>query len=143
MKLIRHGEPHKEKTGIALNGKLYDTSAFGQDYNEDFFADGGLEKLRQFVESHQAPGGATQLWELPAGTRLGPPVARPSKIVCIGLNYADHAKETGATPPTEPVIFLKSTTALCGPEYTIFIPRDSVKTDWEVELAVVIKKRAS
>jgi len=145
MKLIRHGEAGKEKTGIALDGGYYDTSAFGQDYNEDFFASGGLERLREFVEKNQATGGGagTLLKQLPAGTRLGSPVARPSKIVCIGLNYADHARETGATPPTEPVIFLKSTTALCGPGDDIVIPKDSVKTDWEVELAVVIKKRAS
>jgi 2,4-didehydro-3-deoxy-L-rhamnonate hydrolase len=136
MKLIRYGEPGKEKTGISINDKYYDTSAFGQDYNETFFAGKGLERLAQFVEMNT-------LAELPAGIRLGPPVARPSKIVCIGLNYADHAKETGATPPPEPVIFLKSTTALGGPGDDIIIPRDSKKTDWEVELAVVIKKKAS
>ncbi|HMH23571.1 MAG TPA: fumarylacetoacetate hydrolase family protein [Puia sp.] len=156
MKLIRHGEPGKEKTGIALDGGYYDTSAFGQDYNEDFFASGGLERLREFVEKNGVgsgngakSGGGTgsgagiQLRRLPDGVRLGSPVARPSKIVCIGLNYADHARETGATPPSEPVIFLKSTTALGGPGDDIIIPKDSVKTDWEVELAVVIKKKAS
>jgi 2-keto-4-pentenoate hydratase/2-oxohepta-3-ene-1,7-dioic acid hydratase in catechol pathway len=74
---------------------------------------------------------------------LGSPVARPSKIVCIGLNYADHAKETGAAMPPEPVIFMKSTTALTGPFDNIIIPKNSVKTDWEVELAVVIGKKAS
>jgi 2,4-didehydro-3-deoxy-L-rhamnonate hydrolase len=136
MKLIRHGEPGKEKTGISINDKYYDSSAFGQDYNEAFFAERGLERLAQFVEMNTIP-------ELPAGIRLGSPVARPSKIVCIGLNYADHAKETGAKPPPEPVIFLKSTTALSGPGDDIIIPRDSKKTDWEVELAVVIKKKAS
>lgn len=147
MKLIRHGEPDKEKPGIALNDKYYDTSAFGQDYDERFFADGGLERLRQFVEKAGASGAGPEagirLPELPAGIRLGSPVARPSKIICIGLNYADHARETGATPPPEPVIFLKATTALCGPGDNIVIPRDSKKTDWEVELAVVIKKKAS
>ena len=76
-------------------------------------------------------------------TRLGCPVKRPSKIVCIGLNYSDHAKETGATLPSEPVIFFKSTTAINGPNDNIVIPRNSQKTDWEVELAVVIGKRAS
>ena len=136
MKLIRHGEPGKERTGLALNGKYYDTSGFGQDYGEAFFEQGGLEKLRRYVDMNNLP-------ELPAGTRLGSPVARPSKIVCIGLNYADHAKETGATPPPEPVLFLKSTTALTGPNDEIVIPRGSEKTDWEVELAVVIKKRTS
>jgi 2,4-diketo-3-deoxy-L-fuconate hydrolase len=136
MKLIRHGEPGKEKTGITINGKYYDCSAFGQDYNEAFFAENGLERLAQFAEMNT-------IAELPAGIRLGSPVARPSKIVCIGLNYADHARETGATPPPEPVIFLKSTTALSGPGDDIIIPRNSKKTDWEVELAVVIKKKAS
>lgn len=143
MKLIRHGSLGNEKTGIVLNDKYYDTSAFGQDYNEAFFATGGLEKLQQFVEQHKAPGGGTRLSQVPAGARLGSPIARPSKIVCIGLNYADHARETGATPPPEPVIFLKSTTALCGPADDIMIPRNSQKTDWEVELAVVIGKKAS
>jgi 2,4-diketo-3-deoxy-L-fuconate hydrolase len=145
MKLIRHGELNKEKTGIVLNDKYYDTSAFGQDYNEDFFAGDGLDRLRQFVARHEAPvpDGGTRLPTLAAGIRLGSPVARPSKIVCIGLNYADHAKETGATPPPEPVIFLKATSSLSGPGDDIIIPRDSKKTDWEVELAVVIKKKAS
>jgi 2-keto-4-pentenoate hydratase/2-oxohepta-3-ene-1,7-dioic acid hydratase in catechol pathway len=136
MKLIRHGQLNKEKTGIFLNDKLYDTSAFGQDYNETFFESGGLERLEAFVAKGSLP-------ELPSRTRLGSPVARPSKIVCIGLNYVDHARETGATPPPEPVIFMKSTTALCGPNDNIVIPKNSKKTDWEVELAVVIGKRAS
>jgi 2,4-diketo-3-deoxy-L-fuconate hydrolase len=138
MRLIRHGEFNKEKTGIVLNDTYYDTSAFGQDYNESFFETGGLEKLRLFVEKNKG-----SLPALPAGTRLGSPVARPSKIVCIGLNYIDHARETGATPPPEPVIFLKSTSALVGPYDDIVIPRNSKKTDWEVELAVVIGKKAS
>lgn len=138
MKLIRHGEPGKEKTGIALNDMYYDTSAFGEDYNEQFFGSGGLIRLRTFVDDKKG-----QLPALPAGVRLGSPIARPSKIVCIGLNYADHAKETGATPPPEPVIFMKATTALCGPFDDIVIPKNSKKTDWEVELAVVIGKKAS
>ncbi len=145
MKLIRHGEAGKEKTGVVIGDKYYDTSAFGQDYNEAFFAGGGLDRLRRFVEQNAAPGpdGGTRLPALAAGIRMGSPIARPSKIVCIGLNYADHAKETGATPPPEPVIFLKATTSLSGPGDDIIIPRDSKKTDWEVELAIVIKKRAS
>ena len=136
MLLIRHGQPGKEKTGIALDGEFYDTSRFGEDYNEHFFGGDGLERLSAFVKNHQ-------LVPLPANTRLGSPIARPSKIVCIGLNYIDHAKETGATLPPEPVIFMKSTTALVGPNDDIIIPRDSKKTDWEVELAVVIGKKAS
>ena len=138
MLLIRHGAPDHEKTGIVLDGRNYDTSGFGGDYNEQFFATGGLDRLRTFVEKNK-----TQLKELPANTRLGSPIGRPSKIVCIGLNYIDHAKETNATPPPEPVIFMKSTTALVGPNDAIVIPRDSKKTDWEVELALVIGKKAS
>jgi len=138
MKLIRHGELNKEKTGIVLSDKYYDTSSFGEDYNEQFFESGGLARLKAFVDKNKG-----SLAELPAGVRLGSPIARPSKIVCIGLNYADHARETGATPPPEPVIFMKSTTALAGPYDDIVIPKNSVKTDWEVELAVVIGKKAT
>jgi 2-keto-4-pentenoate hydratase/2-oxohepta-3-ene-1,7-dioic acid hydratase in catechol pathway len=138
MKLIRHGEWTKEKPGVVLEDRYYDAAAFGEDYNESFFETGGLGRLKAYVEKNRA-----SLKPLPAGVRLGSPVARPSKIVCIGLNYADHARETGATPPPEPVIFLKSTTALCGPDDDIIIPRGSVKTDWEVELAVVVGKKAS
>lgn len=138
MKLIRYGVLNREKPGIVLEGGYYDVTGFGEDYNEDFFESGGLERLAAFVGANRAA-----LKRLPEGVRLGSPVARPSKIVCIGLNYVDHARETGATPPPEPVIFLKSTTALCGPNDDIVIPRNSVKTDWEVELAVVMGRRAS
>lgn len=138
MKLIRWGEAGQEKTGVIINDAWYDTSAFGEDYNEQFFNSNGLERLGAFVEAN-----AGALPEVAKDTRLGAPVARPSKIVCIGLNYADHARETNAPVPPEPVIFMKSTTSLAGPNDDIVIPRDSVKTDWEVELAVVIGKRAS
>lgn len=138
MKLIRHGEFNKEKPGIYVDGINYDVSGFVEDYNEAFFAGDGLIHLQSVSEKHKG-----NLSKIADGERLGPPIARPSKIVCIGLNYADHAKETGATPPPEPVIFLKSTTALCGPFDEIMIPKDSVKTDWEVELAVIIGKKAS
>ncbi len=124
--------------GIILEDTFYDASAFGQDYNESFFGSGGLERLRDWIAGHKGA-----LKALPSGIRLGSPGAPPTKSVCIGLNYVDHARETGATPPPEPVIFLKSTTALCGPNDDIIIPRGSVKTDWEVELAVVIGRRAS
>ena len=138
MKLIRHGELNKEKTGIILDNISYDTSAFGEDYNERFFETDGLNRLKTWVMKNL--GGLPALSE---GVRLGSPIARPSKIVCIGLNYVDHARETGATPPPEPVIFMKSTTALVGPNDNIVIPKNSKKTDWEVELAVVIGRRAS
>ncbi|WP_158800080.1 fumarylacetoacetate hydrolase family protein [Pedobacter sp. L105] len=138
MKLIRWGEAGKEKTGVIINDLKYDTSAFGGDYNEDFFENNGLIRLEEFVKANKG-----KLIEIPTGVRLGSPVARPSKIVCIGLNYADHAKETNAALPPEPIIFMKSTTSLAGPNDTIIIPKNSVKTDWEVELAVIIGKKAS
>lgn len=138
MKLIRYGKPGEELTGVQIEGVNYDTSAFGSDYNEAFFANGGLDKLAQFVESNKE-----NLKVIDAAERLGSPVARPSKIVCVGLNYADHASETNAALPSEPVLFMKSTTALVGPFDNIMLPKDSVKTDWEVELAVVIGKKAS
>ncbi|KAA9331680.1 fumarylacetoacetate hydrolase family protein [Hymenobacter busanensis] len=138
MKLIRFGQPDQEKPGVLLNGTRYDVSAHFADYNEQFFAQNGLQKLAEIIRN--GPG---QLPVVADDVRLGSPVARPSKIVCVGLNYADHARETGATPPAEPVLFMKSTTALIGPNDDIIIPRNSVKTDWEVELAVVMGKRAS
>ena len=138
MKLLRYGPPGREKPGILQGQQRYDVSAFGEDYNEEFFAGDGLKRLAEFVRAN-----AGNLEEVAATERLGSPVARPSKILCIGLNYSDHAHEIGATPPTEPVLFLKSTTALVGPNDDLVLPRNSVKTDWEVELAVVIGRRAS
>lgn len=138
MKLIRFGAAGQEKPGIILNEQWYDVSALGEDYNEQFFETGGLERLEQFIKSNSG-----KLPSVPAGTRLGSPVARPSKIVCIGLNYADHARETNAAVPSEPVVFMKATSALVGPNDNIVIPKNSKKTDWEVELAVVIGKKAS
>ncbi|WP_022821871.1 fumarylacetoacetate hydrolase family protein [Hymenobacter norwichensis] len=138
MKLIRYGQPGHEKPGVILNDQQLDVSAFGEDYNEAFFATDGLTRLAEYVRANTG-----KLPAVGANERLGAPVARPSKIVCVGLNYADHARETGATPPPEPVLFFKSTTALVGPNDDIIIPKNSVKTDWEVELAVVIGKQAS
>ncbi|RAJ35543.1 fumarylacetoacetate hydrolase family protein [Pedobacter cryoconitis] len=138
MKLIRWGEAGREKTGVIINAIKYDTSAFGGDYNEAFFENNGLARLAEFVKAN-----AGKLIEIPGSERLGSPIARPSKIICIGLNYADHAKETNAALPVEPIIFMKSTTALAGPNDAIITPKNSVKTDWEVELAVIIGKKAS
>ena len=138
MKLIRHGEIYKEKPGVIIGDVQYDASAFGEDFNEAFFETGGLERLKKFIDGNKA-----ELTPLPEGTRLGSPVARPSKILCIGLNYADHAKESNAALPPEPVLFMKSTTSLVGPYDDIVIPKNSVKTDWEVELAFVVGKKAS
>jgi 2,4-diketo-3-deoxy-L-fuconate hydrolase len=138
MKLIRYGQPGQEKPGVIINDRKYDASAFGEDYNEAFFATDGIQRLADFLQTDES-----QLTPIADDERLGPPVARPSKILCIGLNYADHARETGATPPPEPVLFMKSTTAYVGPFDDLVIPKNSVKTDWEVELAVVIGKKAS
>lgn len=138
MKLIRFGEFNQEKPGVCINNKNYDVSDLVKDYDEAFFAGAGIEYLASELENKMGT-----LKELPHGIRLGCPVARPSKIICIGLNYADHAKETNATPPTEPVIFMKATTAICGPFDDVMMPKHSVKTDWEVELAVIMSRQAS
>lgn len=138
MKLFRHGLPGSEKPGIIVGTQRLDVSAHVHDYNEAFFESGGLAKLREIA--------ATKVQELPhvnLDTRLGAAVARPSKIVCIGLNYRDHALETGAKIPVEPILFFKSTTALCGPNDPLIIPKNSEKTDWETELAIIIGKKAS
>lgn len=138
MKLIRFGEAGKEKPGVYIAGKNYDVSGFIKDYDEYFFAHGGIQHLGWMLTQHE-----TMLPEIPAGARMGCPVASPSKIVCIGLNYAKHAKETNAPIPKEPILFMKSTTAITGPYDPVMIPKNSVKTDWEVELAFVIGKKAS
>lgn len=138
MKLIRFGETGKEKPGVHIAGKNYDVSGFIKDYDEFFFAHGGIQHLGWMLAQHE-----TMLSEIPAGARMGCPVANPSKIVCIGLNYAKHAKETNAPIPKEPILFMKSTTAITGPYDPVMIPKNSVKTDWEVELAFVIGKKAS
>ncbi|WP_286831882.1 fumarylacetoacetate hydrolase family protein [Sphingobacterium sp. UBA6308] len=138
MKLIRFGAQGKEKIGVQIDGVNYDVSAFGGDYNEQFFAENGVARLEEFVKANEG-----KLIEVPQGERIGAPFARPSKIVCIGLNYLDHAKETNAPIPAEPNIFMKSTTSLVGPYDNVMIPKDSVKTDWEVEFCIVIGKKAS
>jgi 2,4-diketo-3-deoxy-L-fuconate hydrolase len=135
MKLFRFGEAGFEKPGVMVNDVLYDASAFCNDYDEYFFESGGLAKLEQLCKNNSLPTVTVN--------RFGCPVKRPSKIICIGLNYRDHATETGATIPVEPIIFMKATTALTGPNDDIMIPRHSQKTDWEVELAVVIGTKAS
>lgn len=137
MKLIRFGEAGKEKPGVLIGEKRFDVSAIVADYNEAFFEDNGLEKLEAALKDNPV------LPEVDASVRLGSPVARPSKIICIGLNYVDHCKETGAPIPEEPIIFFKSTTALCGPNDDLIIPKNSNKTDWEIELVFIVGKKAS
>jgi len=138
MKLIRFGEKGQEKPGAILkDGSRIDVSAMGSDYDEEFFASGGLKKLKSWLSSHAASAPRVS-----PSARLGSAVCRPSKIVCIGLNYRDHAAETKAEPPKEPVLFFKATTSLVGPNDPLMMPKNSSKVDWEVELAVVIGERA-
>ncbi|MEL6925390.1 MAG: fumarylacetoacetate hydrolase family protein [Bacteroidota bacterium] len=137
MKLIRFGAAGAEQPGVIHQGQRLDVSAFGEDYNENFFATDGLQRLQDWLEKN-----ATGCPVISDAVRLGPPTARPSKFICVGLNYAKHAKESGMDIPTQPVIFFKATSAICGPNDDLVIPRHSEKTDWEVELAVLICRKA-
>ena len=139
MKLFRFGQQGAEKPGVDLpdRGKI-DVSAFVQDYNEAFFATGGMEKLAIWLETN-----ASNCPRVEETARIGCCIARPSKIVCVGLNYAKHAEESGMDIPTKPIIFFKATSAVCGPYDQVVIPKNSEKTDWEVELAVIIGKRTN
>lgn len=137
MKLIRFGERGKERPGLILHdGTRVDISGFTTDYDEDFFANDGLLRLEDWLKHNVAP-------EVALTVRLGSPISRPSKIVCIGLNFRDHARESKMEIPDEPVIFFKATTSLTGPNDDLIIPRNGQKVDWEVELAVVIGKKCS
>lgn len=138
MKLIRYGEPGQEKPGVIIDDKRYGLTNFAGDYDQAFFGGDGLKRLSSYIAANKH-----ELVPVPDTVRLGPPVANPSKIVCIGLNFEDHAKETNAPIPKEPIIFFKSVTALVGPNDDVIIPKNSVKTDWEVELAFVVGKKAS
>jgi len=139
MKLIRFGAAGTEKPGVLLDdGRRLDASGIGGDYDEAFFGDRGIDRLRRWLERDGAHAPV-----VPDDVRLGPAVCRPSKIVCVGLNYRDHARESGMPVPEEPVLFFKATTALAGPNDDVVIPRNGSKVDWEVELAVVIGRRAS
>ena len=139
MKLIRFGNHENEKPGVQLdNGQKIDVSAFGSDYDEFFFGTDGPKRLKKWLSIHQD--------ECPLvreNTRLGAPICRPSKIVCVGLNYAKHAQESGMEVPSEPVLFFKASSAIIGPYDEVILPKNSKKSDWEVELAVVIGAKAS
>ncbi len=140
MKLIRYGTSGKEKPGLQIDDKTgIDASGFGEDYNEAFFTNDGLSRLAKWFSENKESAKRFDL----SSVRIGPPVCRPSKLICIGLNYRKHAIEAGLQIPNEPVIFFKSTTAIVGPNDNLIIPRNSKKTDYEVELAIVIGKRAS
>lgn len=139
MKLIRFGTIGQEKPGVQLeDGKRLDISAFGEDYTEAFFGEGGLERLATWLKINQE-----KCPVISQETRLGSPLTRPSKIVCVGLNYAQHAAESGMAVPKEPVLFFKATSAIVGPNDDVIIPKGGDKTDWEVELSIVIGKKAS
>jgi len=138
MKLFRFGQAGHEKPGILVHdaGRV-DVSAFGEDYGEAFFGSDGLRRLAAWYGEH-----AAECPSVGADERVAPPITRPSKIVCVGLNYRAHALETGAKLPPEPMLFMKASTALGGPYDDVPLPRGSRKLDWEVELALVIGRRA-
>lgn len=136
MKLIRFGNPKSEKPGILLNDKRYDLSGHFRDWDRDFFNENGLQKLEDLIAS------GTTLPEVSEDARWAACVPRPGKVLCIGLNYSDHAKESGMAIPEEPILFQKGSNTVVGPNDTVLIPRNSEKTDWEVELGIVIGKDA-
>jgi 2,4-diketo-3-deoxy-L-fuconate hydrolase len=139
MKLIRFGEPGREIPGLLLEDDTrLDVSSFVQDYDEAFFADDGVSRLKQWLKKNAASAP-----RVAQSVRLGPPISRPSKIVCIGLNFRDHARESKMEIPEEPVIFFKATTSLVGPNDDLIMPKNARKVDWEVELAVVMGKKCS
>ena len=139
MKLIRFGEINKEKPGVELqDGRRLDVSSFVGDFDERFFEEDGISKLQDWLSLKM-----DSCEEVSPNIRLGSPLKRPSKLICIGLNYAKHAEETGAQIPKEPVLFFKATSAIVGPNDDLIIPKNSKKTDWEVELAIVIGKKVS
>lgn len=139
MRLMRIGQPGSERPAVLVSEDEYvDVSDLVEDFNEQFFGSGGIEAIRPEVESRSAKGKTLKI----ASQRIGAPFARPHQILCIGLNYRDHAEETGAQVPSEPILFTKSPNTLIGPNDTVLIPRNSKKTDWEVELGVVVGKRA-
>ena len=140
MRLMRIGEAGSERPVVRVDDAHYvDVSDQFGDFNEAFFASGGIERARALVAERTAAGQLTAF----AGERIGAPIARPHQIICVGLNYADHAAETGQAIPAEPILFNKAPNTLIGPDDDVRLPRGSVKTDWEVELGVVIGKRAS
>jgi 2,4-didehydro-3-deoxy-L-rhamnonate hydrolase len=138
MKLLRFGEPGKEKPGVLKNEKILDVSSFGEDFGEKFLENDGLQRLSRWLDEN-----SDKLPSVETKVRFGSPFTRPSKIICVGLNYSKHAFESNMPLPMEPILFFKSTTALTGPNDDLIIPKKSMKTDWEVELAVVIGKKAA
>jgi 2-keto-4-pentenoate hydratase/2-oxohepta-3-ene-1,7-dioic acid hydratase in catechol pathway len=138
MKLCRFGEPGAEHPAVLDGDQRFDVSAWGQDYDEKFFGSGGIDSLREWFRTNRA-----NCPRVPADVRHASAVCRPSKVICIGLNYRKHAEASGTELPTEPILFFKATSAVCGPYDDLVLPRGSRKSDWEIELAVVIEKRTS
>jgi len=138
MKLIRFGEKGSEKPGVLYKGARKDCSGHFTDWNHDFFQHNGLQKLQALLDQE-----GDQLPTVAEDIRLGACIARPGMILCIGLNYSDHAKESGMDIPTEPILFMKPANTLNGPNDPVAIPKNSTKTDWEVELGIIIGKDAS
>jgi 2,4-diketo-3-deoxy-L-fuconate hydrolase len=137
MKLIRFGEIGNEKPGLIDQiGKRKDLSQYFDDWDRSFFQSDGMTVVKSLMRQNPT------LPDVPEGTRWAAPVARPGKVLCIGLNYSDHATETGMTLPTEPIVFQKGANTVVGPYDNILIPRKSEKTDWEVELGIIIGKDA-
>jgi len=138
MKLIRFGIEKNEKPGILNDqNERLDLSDFFQDWNVDFFASNGLERLEKILFSGH------NFQKVSSNVRWGSCIARPHKVICIGLNYSDHAEESGMKIPEEPIIFMKATNTIIGPYDHVYIPKNSIKTDWEVELGVIVGKEAS
>ncbi len=133
MKLLRYGSPGYERPGLLdANGQIRDLSGLVRDIAEETLLPESLERLRKTD--------ATALPKIEHAVRIGACVGRVGKFICIGLNYSDHVAEAGASVPSEPVLFMKATSAICGPNDDVMIPRDAKKVDWEVELGVVIGK---
>ena len=138
MKLMRVGKPGKERPAVAVDENNYiDISDLVSDFDADFFQNEKWFDIKAEVANRIAAKDFRQV----AGNRIGAPFVRPHQILCIGLNYADHAKESGAEVPPEPIIFTKAPNTLIGPDDDVIIPKDSLKSDWEVELGIVIGKR--
>lgn len=138
MKLIRFGKRGNEKPGVMADGKRRDLSSEFRGWDSVFFAADGLARLQGLLQRRRADS----FPEVPESERWGAPIARPHKIICIGLNFSDHARESGMEIPKEPILFMKATNTVVGPYDDLLIPRRSAKTDWEVELGVVVGKEA-
>ena len=139
MKLARYGAIGQEKPAVLTkNGELIDVSAFTPDFDLNFFENDGMHNLEKWLSEHENSCAIVSSDE-----RLAAPLSQVSKIICVGLNYSKHASESGMTLPKEPVLFFKASSAICGPNDQITIPKNATKLDWEVELGVVIGKKAT